>query len=98
MDAPRSTGDTGAQDSRAAATRVGLWYAEGPGDRPFVAGDPAFAIFRVVADDAEAPGCVTVENAAGQRFPVPIPLVDAISAPTKLRAGDTGFPRAPAPG
>jgi hypothetical protein len=40
------------------------------------------SMLRVVADDAEAPGCVTVENAAGQRFPVPIPLIDAIAAST----------------
>ncbi len=82
MDALRSAGSAGVQDGRAKATRVGHWYATGPEDRPFVAGDPAFSMLRVVADDAEAPGCVTVENAAGQRFPVPIPLIDAIAAST----------------
>ena len=98
MGARKSTGVAGIQDHGAAATGGGLWYAEGPGDRPSVASDPAFSILRVVSDDAEVLGCVTVENAAGQRFPVPIPLVDAIAAPTRLRAGDPGLPGAPVPG
>ncbi len=51
-----------------------------------MAGDPAFAIFRVVSDDADVPGCVTVENNEGRRFPVPIPLVEGIAAPTRLQA------------
>lgn len=88
MGARKSTGNAGIQDRGAAATRVGYWYAEGPGDRPFVADDPAFSIFRVVSDDAAVPGCVMVENAAGQRFPVPAPLIDKIAAPTRLQAGD----------
>ena len=83
MAAPRSTDGAGVQDSRTAATRVGRWYAEGPEDRRFVADDPAFSILRVVSDDAAVPGCVTVENAAGQRFPLPIPLLDAIAAPAE---------------
>ena len=52
-----------------------------------MAGDPAFSILRVVSDDAEAPGCVTVENAAGQRFPVSASLIDAIAAPAEQQAG-----------
>ena len=80
MDALRSTGGAGVQDGRTAATRVGRWYAEGPEDRRFVAGAPAFSILRVMSDDAAVPGCVTVENAMGQRFPLPIPLLDAIAA------------------
>ena len=83
MGTRKGTGGAGVQDGRTAATRVGRWYAEGPEHRSFVAGDPAFSIFRVVSDDAEMPGCVTVENAAGQRFPVPIPLLDAIAAPAE---------------
>ncbi len=87
MDALRSTGGAGVQDGRTAATRVGLWYAKGPEDRRVVAGDPAFSILRVVSDDTAVPGCVTVENAAGRRFPVPIPLLDAIAAPAEQQAG-----------
>ena len=68
------------RDCETAPTRVGRWYADGP-DRVFVPGDPAFRIHRVVADDADVRGCVTVENAGGQRFPVPTSLIDAISAP-----------------
>ena len=88
MGARKSTGSAGTQDRRATTTQVGHWYAEGPADRPFLAGDPAFSIFRVVADDAEVPGCVTVENNKGRRFPMPTSLVDAIAAPTRLQAGD----------
>ena len=87
MDALKGKGGAGVQDRGTAATRVGRWYAEGPENRSFVAGDPAFAIFRVVSDDAKVPGCVTVENAAGQRFPVPIPLLDAIAAPAEQQVG-----------
>ena len=87
MDALKSAGGAGIQDHGTAATRVGRWYAEGPEHRSFVAGDPAFSILRVMSDDAAVPGCVTVENAAGQRFPVPIPLLDAIAAPAEQQAG-----------
>ncbi len=87
MSTGKGAGGTGIHDNRV-ATRVGRWYASGPEDRPFVAGDPAFSILRVVSDDAAAPGCVTVENAADQRFPVPIPLVDEITAPAEQQAGN----------
>jgi len=69
------------QPDAAKTTRVGRWYATMPEDRPVTPDDPAFHVYRVVADDAGVPGCVTVENAAGQRFPVPVSLVDAIVAP-----------------
>lgn len=78
----------GVQDRGTAATRVGFWYASGPEGRSLVAGDPAFSIFRVVADDAGTPGCVAVENDAGQRFPVPASLIDAIAASTEQQARD----------
>ena len=87
MGVRKGKGGADVRDGRTAATRVGRWYAEGPEHRPFVAGDPAFAILRVVSDDAAVPGCVTVENAAGQRFPVPIPLLDAIAAPAEQQSG-----------
>ena len=87
MGVRKGTGGAGVRDGRTAATRVGLWYEEGAEDRRFVAGDPAFSILRVVSDDAAVPGCVTVENAAGRRFPVPIPLLDAITAPAEQQAG-----------
>ena len=87
MDTPKEKSGAGNQDRGMAATRVGRWYAEGPEHCSFVAGDPAFSILRVVSDDAEAPGCVTVENAGGQRFPVPASLIDAIAAPAEQQAG-----------
>ena len=87
MGVQKGTEGAGIQDHGTAGTRVGLWYAEGPVGCPFVAGDPAFAIFRVVSDDADVPGCVAVENNEGRRFPVPIPLVDEIAATTRLQAG-----------
>ncbi len=74
-----------ARTEATAPTRVGRWYATGPADRPFVPDDPAWAVHRVVSDDATALGCVTVENRAGQRFPVAISLVDAIVAPVGER-------------
>lgn len=88
MGTRKSTGSVGIRDHGAATTRLGHWYAEGPGDRPFVAGDPAFSIFRVVSDDAAVPGCVMVKNAAGQRFPVPASLIGEMAAPTRLQARD----------
>ena len=87
MGTRKGAGGAGVQDNRV-ATRIGRWYASGPEDRTFVAGDPAFSILRVVSDDAEAPGCVTVENAAGQRFPVSASLIDAITAPAERQARD----------
>ncbi len=87
MGVQKGTEGAGIQDHGTAGTRVGLWYATGPEDRSFVAGDPAFFILRVVSDDADVSGCVTVENAAGQRFPVSASLIDEIAAPTRLQAG-----------
>ncbi len=68
-----------------APTRVGRWYAMGPANRSFVPDDPAFAIFHVVADGAQMPGCVTVLNNEGRRLRVPIDLVYAIVAPAGER-------------
>jgi hypothetical protein len=34
-----------------------------------------------VSDSSDVPGCVTVQNKGGQYFPVPVHLVDQISAP-----------------
>ena len=56
MDARKGKSGAGNQDRGTAATRVGFWYASGPEDRSFVAGDPAFSIVRVVSDDAEQAG------------------------------------------
>lgn len=61
-------------------TRIGMWYATGPADKPFDAADPEWNVHRVVADDAGYVGCVMVENGAGQRFPVAGSLIDRIAA------------------
>jgi hypothetical protein len=52
------------------ASLIGRWYALGPGDTPFHPDNPAWGIYRVVTDDNDLPGCVTIENPAGQRFPL----------------------------
>lgn len=54
----------------AAVVLLGRWYALGPEDRAFDPDDPAWAVHRIVAEDHALPGCVTVENPAGQRFPL----------------------------
>ena len=63
------------------ASRVGFWYATGPADKDYKVGDPAFSIHTVIADESEYPGCVLVENAARQRFPVPLSLIDQVASP-----------------
>ena len=45
------------------------------------AGDPAFFLYAAVSDDSPHADHVTVQNAAGQQFPVPSSLVDQIGAP-----------------
>jgi hypothetical protein len=54
-----------------AETRVGYWYATGPADKEYSAGDPAFNLHTVVSDKSQFVAHVTVENAGKQRFPVP---------------------------
>jgi hypothetical protein len=44
-------------------------------------GHPAFSLHTVVSDGSGIPGCVTVENSAGQRFPVANILIDEIASP-----------------
>jgi hypothetical protein len=65
----------------AAKTRIGYWYATGPADKEYSAGDPAFNLHTVVSDKSQFLAHVTVENAAGQQFPVPSSLVDQIGGP-----------------
>lgn len=65
----------------AASTRVGHWYASGPSDKQYSPGDPAFNLHTVVSDTSEFADHVTVENAAGQQFPVALSLIDSIASP-----------------
>lgn len=60
------------------ASRVGKYYIVGPADRSYRKGDPDFSLHTVISDESGIPGCVLVENPAGQRFPVPAMLVDQI--------------------
>lgn len=60
---------------------LGWWYATGPADKKFSPTDSAFNIHRVVSDTAEMTGCVTVENAGGQRFPLELLLLKRIARP-----------------
>jgi hypothetical protein len=60
---------------------VGYWYATGPADKEYSAGDPAFNVHTVVSDKSQFVAQVTVENAAGQQFPVPCSLIDEIASP-----------------
>jgi hypothetical protein len=64
-----------------AETHVGYWYATGPADKEYSAGDPAFNLHTVVSDKSQFVAHVTVENAGGQRFPVPCSLIDEIASP-----------------
>ncbi len=61
-------------------TRIGMCYVTGPADRQYDATDPSFNVHRVVSDESEYPLCVTVENEAGQRFPVATVLIDQIAS------------------
>jgi hypothetical protein len=64
-----------------AETRAGHWYATGPTDKEYSAGDPAFNLYTVVSGKSQFVAHVTVENAGKQRFPVPCSLIDEIAAP-----------------
>jgi hypothetical protein len=64
-----------------AETHVGYWYATGPADKEYSAGDPAFNLHTVVSEESQFGAHVTVENTAGQQFPVPCSLIDEIAAP-----------------
>jgi hypothetical protein len=64
-----------------AASRVGFWYATGPAEKQCRPGDAAFSLHTVVSDKSEFADHVTVENAAGQRFPVALSLIEAIASP-----------------
>ena len=65
----------------AAETRVGYWYTTGPSDKEYSAVDPAFNLHTVVSYKSQFVAHVTVENAGGQRFPIPYSLIDEIAAP-----------------
>lgn len=65
-------------------TRVGWWYATGPADQKYYQGHPSFSLHTVVSDQSPIPGCVTVENPAGQQFPVANILIDEIAGPPDL--------------
>lgn len=62
-------------------SRVGMWYPTGPADKEFAAGDPEWNVHTVVSDQSDFPHHVTVENAAGERFPVATLLIDKIAKP-----------------
>jgi hypothetical protein len=66
-----------------AETRVGYWYATGPADEQYTPGDPDFNLHIVVSDKSQFVAHVTVENAAGQQFPVPCSLIDEIATPPR---------------
>lgn len=74
-----------------ATSLIGWWYASGPADREFSPDDPEFNVHRVVANTSDVPGCVTVQNGGGQRFPVERALVEKIAAPPDpaIRPGRT---------
>ena len=60
---------------------MGYWYARGPADKEYSAGDPAVNLLTVVSDKSQFVAHVTVENAAGQQFPAPCSLIDEIVSP-----------------
>jgi hypothetical protein len=64
------------------STRLGWWYASGPAELEYTAGDSRFNLHTVVADPALGhDGCVLVENSAGQQFPVDRKIIDLIGCP-----------------
>jgi hypothetical protein len=69
-----------------APSLVGFWYAAGPADRPFDPDDAGFSIHVIVADEDALPGCVTVRNGAGQRFPLARTLAHDIAVPPPVAA------------
>jgi len=64
-----------------AETHVGYWYATGPTGKQYTPGDPDFNLHTVVSDTSQFVAHGTVENAAGQQFPVPLSLIETIAAP-----------------
>lgn len=60
---------------------LGRWYATGPENRAFKPTDPGVAVYRVISDTSDVPGCVLVEAPARERFAVARSLVAAISRP-----------------
>ena len=64
----------------APASILGHWYASGPADKPFRAGDPDWNIHRIVEDTPGLPD-VLVENAGGQRFLLAREIATAIALP-----------------
>lgn len=64
-----------------AASRVGFWYATGPAEKEYRPGDPKFSLHTVVSDSSKFPAHVTVENAAGQQFPVALALIESVASP-----------------
>ena len=59
------------ENDMAAEIHMGYWYATGPADKEYSAGDPDFNLHTVVSDTSQFVAHVTVENAGKQRFPVP---------------------------
>jgi hypothetical protein len=64
----------------APASLLGYWYATGPEDKPFRAGDPDWNVHRIVEDLPGLPD-VCVENAGGQRFLLARALATEIALP-----------------
>lgn len=62
---------------------IGWWYATGP-DKPFAPNDPAFNVHRVVADDSDKTGCVTIRNGYGETFPLSRDLIAQIGSPAGM--------------
>lgn len=60
---------------------AGRWYATGPEDREFAVTDPDVAVYRVISDNSDIPGCVLAQAPAGDRFAVARSLVAEISRP-----------------
>lgn len=60
---------------------LGWWYATGPEDRDFNPNEPDVAVYRVVGEKSDVPGCLLIEGPCGARFPVARTLVLQISRP-----------------
>lgn len=78
---PVAAADMPAAATTACTTRIGLWCPMDPRTFGLLPGDPVAGGIRVIADVAAVPGCVTAENARGQRFPVRVDAIDRAAAP-----------------
>lgn len=66
--------------------RVGMWYAAGTPEQSLTPRNVEWRVHRVVSDESDVKGSVTVESPDGQKFPVPATLIDQMVAAAAPRS------------